>query len=322
MNRKGLIGAAVLLLILAALATGYMLLKKSPEEAQNASAVTVNEREAKDAVALSFTKDDTSLSFDTDANGIWQLSDDVGLPIFSSSVAGMAKAVSPLIADREIVAPDAPDYGFGEPSLTVEVRYSDNKTSSLVFGATNDFNGLVYCKDKASGRIYLVSADVLSPFGATRESVIDTDEMPLIEASDVTSLTVRDTDGNVSTVTDPAAVTDGATIFLSLGFDPKGCRSAAGDELTALGIGPDSAYAEITYKVKSTVNDAEGNPKTVEGSEAFRIYFGDVTEYNGEKYHFYSIQGSRIIYLADEASYYTLTRYADYKNIENEGEEQ
>ena len=322
MNKKGLIGAAILLVILAALAAGYMLLKNSAEESPGADAVTVNAREEKDAVALSFTKGEESLSFETDANGIWHLTDDAGLPIFTSSVGTMAKAVSPLTADREIVAPDAPDYGFEEPSMTVEVRYSDNKTASLVFGATNDFNGLVYCKDKTSGRIYLVSADVLSPFGVTRDGVIDTDEMPLIEAADVTSFTVRDTDGNVSTVTDSAAVTDGATIFLSLGFDPKGCRSAVGGDRAALGIDTDSAYAEITYKVKSTVYDADGNPSTAEGTETFRIYFGDETEYNGEKYRFYSIQSSPTVYLADEASYYTLTRYATYINIDNKGEEQ
>lgn len=322
MNKKGLIGAAILLVILAALAVGYTLLKKSPAEETQEKTVTVNLRESKDAVGLSFTKDGASLSFETDANGIWHLTDDKDLPIFTSSVGSMAKAVSPLSADREIVAPDAPDYGFDEPSLTVEVRYSDNKTASLVFGATNDFNGLVYCKDKTSGKIYLVSAGVLSPFSVTRESLIDTDEMPLIEASDVTSLTVRDTDGNVSTVTDSAALTDGATIFLSLGFKPDGCRSAVGADRAALGIDTDGAYAEIAYKVKSTVYDADGNPSTVDGSETFRIYLGDETEYEGEKYHFYSVQGSSVIYLADDASYYTLTRYAAYVNIDNQGEEQ
>ncbi len=322
MNKKGLIGAAILLAILAALAAGYMLLKKSPAEETQEKTVTVNARESKDAVALSFTKGDTSLSFETDANGLWHLSDDTGLPIFSSSVGSMAKAVCPLSADREIVAPDAPDYGFEEPSLTVVIGYSDGKKTSLVFGATNDFNGLVYCKDKESGKIYLVSEGVLSPFSVTRESVIDTDEMPLIEASDVTSLTVRDTDGNVSTVTDSAAVTDGATIFLSLGFDPSGCISATGADRAALGIDTDGAYAEIAYSVKSTAYDADGNPKTVEGTETFRIYLGDETEYEGEKYHYYSVQGSSVIYLADDASYYTLTRYATYINIDDEGEQQ
>ena len=317
MNKKGLIGAAILLVILAALATGYLLLRNSPEEQTEETGVTINSKEASDAVTLSFTKGDVSLAFEKDANGIWHLSDDKGLPVVASAVSSMANAVSTLEADREIVAPEAAEYGFEEPSLTVDVKYSDGVKASLVFGATNDFNGLVYCKDRANGKIYLVSASVLSPYDTKREAVIETDEMPLIEASDVTSLTVKDSDGNEATVTDEAALTDGATIFLALGFNATGCRSATGDDRAALGIDTDSAYAEIAYKTTSTVTDADGNTSTVEGTETFRIYFGDETEYEGETFRYYTIQGSSVIYLADEASYYTLTRYATYENIDN-----
>ena len=318
MNKKGLIGAAALLLVLALLIVGYTVIKNRNGAEEAPTGVAVNTYNSADAVSFSFEKEDDSLSFTRDAKGYWHLADDEELPIFSSSASAMINALSGLTADREIISGEAPDYGFDEPSLTVEAKYQTGDKLSLVFGATNDFNGNVYLKDRTNGKVYLVSASAVTPFNVTRNGIIETDEMPLITAEDVTSLTVKDADGNEATVTDSAALNDGATIFLSLGFDPEGCRSALGEDRRTLGIAGDS-FARINYKTETTVTNSDGTTSKVDVDETFTIYLGNETEYGGETYHYYTVPGSNIAYLADDASYYTLTRYATYTNTE-EGE--
>ena len=329
MTKKTVLTSLALLLVLALLIVGYTLLKnkneRDAEEAQieeQTKTIYVNYFESENMERISYAADETELSFEKDANGRWQLSEDFLYPIDSSKIDNMANAVSSLRAERMIGTEDSPDFGLEAPTLRVTGEYSDGSKLELAVGATNDYNGNVYLKDLTSGNIYMVESGFKTAFDYTKESLMLIDEFPSMNDDLLVSLEIKDADGKENTITDSTGLKESAEVFRRLSFSSENAFYASDEELADCGISStDSAYAYMTYGQEISVTNDDGTMSTVVQNEVMKIVFGNShviskTDDDGNvtesTYYYYTTEGNHIIYSTTETVYNELMRYSTY----------
>jgi hypothetical protein len=264
-------------------------------------------------------------------NDTWQIADDPDYPIDSAYVDNMANAVSGLAAKREIETEDDGSFGFDVPSLIVKGEYNDGTKLSITVGATNDFNGQLYLKDEISGKIYLVESGFSGVFDYTRESLMLTDTFPTIDDDKLTSMTVRNKNGDECVVTDEVGLADSASIFKRMTFSSDGAFFADAKTLAACGIDlVTSPFAELAYKANVSVSNDDGTMSTVLTDESLKMVFGNAHTVESQDddgnvtestLYYYSTPGSSIVYSTTEAVYEELMRYATYIPAETDAAE-
>lgn len=328
MNKS--VKTAVALLVLCVLAValflGYRALKAKNAETESADDTTeklipITDFDSADAVSLTYGAEDDLLVFERGETGAWRLSDLPDYPVNTGIVENMASALSSVAAKREIERDDDEAFGFAPPSLSVTLTLKDGAKYSFEFGSENAYDGGVYFKDVTNTKNYLVDSSLKSVFDYTKETLMVTDTYPEIDNSKLNYLTVCDETGATNKVTDETGLEDAASIFEKMSFSSEGAEYCTPEEREARGIKDASAYAELSYKKKNTVTNSDGTMSEVWSDETLKLIFGDVvtvasTDDDGNETlttsYYYSTPDSTIVYLASEAAYEELMRYATY----------
>ncbi len=335
MTKKTVITALSLLLVLALLIVGYTLLKNKNErdaaesDNEQEAAVFVNIYDSSDLVSMTYSNKSGDLSFTKDANDAWHLKDDVNYPLDQTYVSNMANSICGLRAERAINSEESPEFGFESPVLKVAGEFKDGTQLSLTVGATNSFNGNVYLKDDVNSNMYLVESGFPGTFDYSMEDLMLTDTFPSIDNENLVSMTVTNSDGKQTTVTDSVGLKDSAEIFERLNFASENAFYCEADKMADYGIVEGGASAQLSYREKVSVTNDDGTMSSVMSDASFKIIFGDrhtVTESTSDGteseqvYYYYTTPGSNIVYSAKEAVFAELMRYAEYVAPESDTE--
>ena len=271
-----------------------------------------------DMTRLHYKNNVSELTFEKTVNDAWRLADDPDFPLESSYVRAMASAVTGLTASRALDGED-PEYGFDTPSLTVDAEFPDGTTLTFIAGETNEFNSAIYLKYAESGEVFLVDASFASFFNYTREDFLCLDTPPDPDPESVTSVTVKNSEGEERTITDGDGISACVYLIKKIDFSADGAFYADDETLGKCGLSTDGASAQIVYKGKGTQMNDDGTTETVDVDETFKVVFGDSvtvteTDESGEKtereFYYYALPGGHVVYRVSATYYHELMRCA------------
>lgn len=147
------------------------------EEIQNSDAVIL-EIDPDTVTALSWSYDETSLSFHKDET--WQYDGDAAFPVDADKIADLLDqfsqfGVSFIIENVE----DYAQYGLDEPTCTIDLTAGDTGYT-IKLGDFSQMDEERYV-DIGDGSVYLVSDDPMDQFEVELSDLIDDDELPDFE---------------------------------------------------------------------------------------------------------------------------------------------
>ncbi|HJD21363.1 MAG TPA: DUF4340 domain-containing protein [Candidatus Gemmiger faecigallinarum] len=147
------------------------------EEIQNSDEVIL-EIDPDAVTALSWSYDDTSLSFHKDET--WQYDGDAAFPVDADKIAGLLDqfsqfGVSFIIENVE----DYAQYGLDDPTCTIDLTAGDT-SYTIKLGDFSQMDEERYV-DIGDGNVYLVSDDPMDKFEVELSDLIDDDELPDFE---------------------------------------------------------------------------------------------------------------------------------------------
>lgn len=174
MQKKQMVQFALLLVFIVALAGAYAGIRSynlKQEEAQSKkeaeAVITLTSFEPDSVTAIRYDMDGTEYSFEKDGEE-WKAVSDSELALDPDAFQDFLQKAGSITSENEVQAQDGEDYGFSEPSRTVEITTAKG-TSSLIFGMKNDMLGQYYMKTSESSKIYLVEESVYAIFDQTPE---------------------------------------------------------------------------------------------------------------------------------------------------------
>ena len=108
-------------------------------------------------------------------NGKWVITAPEHYAADQDAVSSMLSAVNPLNSDTDVTgkAADLTPYGLNNPSLTVDLRQTNGKTSRLDIGSDVPAGSLVYAKLASSPKVYAVTNSVKSSFDKSLNDLRD-----------------------------------------------------------------------------------------------------------------------------------------------------
>lgn len=319
MKNKKVIYLATLIVITAAFVVAWFVMKSvnnaksNTENEETETSVLIRpEVEKEDVVAIEYTNENGTFSFERNSDGDWVYNSDENFPLNQTKPNSMATTLASLEASREIVDGDEDSFGFDNPTVTVKATYSDGSEINALIGDSNDFyDGKYYFKDVDSGKIYLVSSSVEVSFEATEKSLISADVFPTdIDADSATSATVRDEVGVQNTFDDEELLTDFLDLFNALSFSADRALYTGEKGPEEYGITEDCAKATVSYKKEVEVDGDDGDTDIVYTDEVYEILFGNsFTNSEGGTSYYYSIPGSTLVYTMTSDSYENIMSY-------------
>ncbi len=319
MKNKKVIYLAVLIAVTAAFVVAWFVMKNAndaendKESEETETSVSIRpEVEKEDVVAIEYTNESGTFSFERNSDGDWVYNSDANFPLNQTKPNSMATTLANLEASREIVDGDEDSFGFDNPTVTVKATYSDGSEINALIGDSNDFyDGKYYFKDVDSGKIYLVLPSVKVSFEATEKSLIKADVFPTdIDADSAISATVRDEVGAENTFDDDELLADFLDLFNALSFSADRALYTGEKGLEEYGITESSAKAAVSYKAEVEVDGDDGDTDVVYTDEVYEILFGNSFKNDeGGTSYYYSVPGSTLVYTMTSDSYENIMSY-------------
>ncbi|MCI7736427.1 MAG: DUF4340 domain-containing protein [Clostridiales bacterium] len=177
---------AVLLVVLAAFAGGYVAVTRLP-----ASSTTVTEEEGQFALyagdadslaALEWTDGGTEWRFEK-RDGEWQKAGEPGFPVNQTVLDTLAEKAASLTATRALSdAANPADYGLAEPAFTLTLTDADGVQTALTLGDATPFEDGYYVGVSGQGTIYTVKEDFSASFDLTASELAQMEEIPQVES--------------------------------------------------------------------------------------------------------------------------------------------
>lgn len=188
--------------LLAALSGVVWWSKKHPESGQTSTSTPASPKVADIAAAqvatVTLTHKDGSVVEVDHKGGKWVMTKPDGLATDQDAVTSLVSALSPVTADNVVEerAADLSKYGLDKPSLTVAVKETGGKTTTLVFGDDTPVGSMVYAHLGAEPKVYALSSTVKSSFDKSANDLRDK-RLITADSNTVTSVEVTTPKGNV-----------------------------------------------------------------------------------------------------------------------------
>ncbi len=158
-------------------------------------------------IVLHYQGETNTLDYTTDG---WTLAEDPAYHLDPSACNTMLTALSSLNAKRELTPQEGEDYGFAEPTLTVEVTAA-GETNTYTFGASNTMTGDLYVRRNDSDTIYTVASAKAACFELTKVELFGAFNPAGLTTSDIEVVSYTLSDGEIVTLkanSEPAADSD------------------------------------------------------------------------------------------------------------------
>ena len=179
MNRLKKLGVLSGVLIIACVAALVALHTNEKQEEIKTNGETVLSVEPDSVTALSWTYDETTLSFHRD--DVWQYDDDAEFPVSDSSMDTLLEEFQDFAATFTIEnADDLSQYGLDEPICTITLT-ADDQTYTVKLGDYSTMDSQRYV-DIGDGNVYLAASDPLDTYDVELKDLIANDSVPEFDA--------------------------------------------------------------------------------------------------------------------------------------------
>ena len=158
-------------------------------------------------IVLHYQGETNTLDYTADG---WTLAEDLAYHLDTSACNTMLTALSSLNAKRELTPQEGEDYGFAEPTLTVEVTAA-GETNTYTFGASNTMTGDLDVRRNDSDTIYTVASAKAACFELTKVELFGAFNPAGLTTSDIEAVSYTLSDGENVTLkanSEPAVDSD------------------------------------------------------------------------------------------------------------------
>ena len=201
MSRKS-VSMIVGIVALVGLSGAYLALKgynadQEEQEAKEAEGEEILSIDSSALTGLEFTINGEQVSFVCE-DDTWKKSDDETFPVDESYILSPISELAPLNAVRKLEnAEDISEYGMDEPQNTIRLTDANGNETEIIIGATNSGTGDDYVMlNGDESVIYTVSSDLRSSFSDDLYDYAVSEEIPYLQASEVTEVTVEKAEGS------------------------------------------------------------------------------------------------------------------------------
>lgn len=169
-----------ILAVVSIMAFAVLSYQEKQEDIQNSDEVIL-QIDADSVTELSWTYDDTSLSFHKETK--WQYDDDEAFPVDAEKIKSLLSYFSEMGAAFVIEdAEDLTQYGLDDPECSVYI-HSNDKDYEIAFGDYSIMDAQRYVSI-GDGNVYLVNSDPLAAFQVELSDMIDNDDIPTFDRVD------------------------------------------------------------------------------------------------------------------------------------------
>ena len=286
-----------LLVVLAVACVATLIVRgveEHKEQIQNTDEVIL-EVAAEDVESLSWTYDDTSLSFHKN-DDVWQWDDDEEFPVDEEKIEDLLADFESFGAAFKIEeVEDMGQYGLDDPTCTINFATADEEYEVLL-GDYSKMDSQRYVS-VGDGNVYLVKSDPFSDFEIELEDTVLNDRTPsfgdvkkitfsgqenyeidYVEENDVTYCAddqyFTEQDGKTLAL-DSSNVKQYYNAIAQMNLNNYASYNVTDDELAAWGLDD----PELTVTIEYTEEDEDGN----ETDESFVLHIGENQEELAEK---------------------------------------
>ena len=135
----------ILLAVLIVAVGGYFIIKSVTDKNDSADGITLYSEE-NNITSVTVTKGSDSVTLEKDSDGNFNVLGESGFEIDSDKTAVLFETLTSLKAKQKISddIADASKYGLDSPSLTLDIKTSDDKDKTLKFGSLNENTSMYY----------------------------------------------------------------------------------------------------------------------------------------------------------------------------------
>ncbi|MCD8346794.1 MAG: DUF4340 domain-containing protein [Lachnospiraceae bacterium] len=194
-----LVAGVVVIFVLCGAYFGLKSYNQKTEEAEEEAAEgeTILEVNTSTLTAVSFLIDGEETSFTLQEDGTWQKDDDETFPVDSDALLSPLSELSELKSLRTLTEiEDVSEYGFDDPQNLITLTDEDGEETILTIGDTNASTGNDYLMlNDDTTTVYTIAADLCSGFSDDLYDYAESEELPAIQASTITGISVEMADG-------------------------------------------------------------------------------------------------------------------------------
>ncbi len=171
--------------------------KQEEEEAEAAAGEEILTIDPDAVTEVSFDIGGEEVSFALDDEDTWFKTDDEKFPVKTAALLTPLNQLVPLQAVRVLTDPeDLSEYGLDEPQQVFAITEEDGSTTVLSIGDTNEVTGDDYLMLNGDDSvIYTVSTGLRESFSDDLYDYAVSEDLPNIQASDITGIAVSESDG-------------------------------------------------------------------------------------------------------------------------------
>ncbi len=283
MKKRG-ITLIVGVLVICVLAGGYFGLRSYNErqeeaDAEAAAGETIVQIDPDSIEEVSFYIGEEEVSFVLGEED-WLKADDEEFPVKSTALQSAMNQLSPLSAVRTLTEPeDLSEYGFDDPQQVFSFTDQDGSTTILTIGDTNSLTGDDYLMvNEDESVVYTISSGLRGSFYDDLYDYAVSEDLPNIQASNVTGITVSSSegDGYDLRLTDAVWMADGQEANADLAneltsaaasLSYKGYYEYNCTDPAAYGLDDPSWVLTITWQEPVETEEEEEEPATEEETE-------------------------------------------------------
>lgn len=201
-KRKNLILFVALCVILAGFILLYLFLPQKKEEGNDTKeteSITVDKIDSTTISSLAVVKEGKEIYSVEKKGETWRFPDQTAVPLDSDTITGLFSCLDPVQASRKITLTEdqkLSQYGLDDPVMTIKVGTSDGKSYQYKLGTTVPITGGYYGLTSAGDNVYCLAEELYSTFDIEKNSLIQMEKLPEIDASCMTLLKVENTKGD------------------------------------------------------------------------------------------------------------------------------
>ncbi|MCD8398351.1 MAG: DUF4340 domain-containing protein [Lachnospiraceae bacterium] len=194
-----LIAGVAVIFILCGAYFGLKTYNQKTEEAEEEAAAgeTILELDTSTLTAVSFLIDGEETSFTLQEDGTWQKDDDETFPVDGDAILSPLSELSELKSLRTLTEiEDVSEYGFDDPQNLITLTDEDGEVTIVTIGDNNDSTGNDYLMlNEDTATVYTIATDLREGFSDDIYDYAESEELPALQASAITGISVETADG-------------------------------------------------------------------------------------------------------------------------------
>lgn len=204
-KKKNLITLVSLSLVLGICIVLYVFFPSSnntdsgTKDQEKINEVTVDAIPENQILSISFSKEGETIWSVNKNQDKWNFSEDKTIPVNKEKMTAIMEELNPITATKKMedVSELQSEYGLDKPQMKLTITAKDGREYQYNIGIKVPKEGMgYYSKTNADDAVYCLKASLVSAIDVTKNSMIQMDELPQIEADYMTYICVDNKKGN------------------------------------------------------------------------------------------------------------------------------